>query len=58
MRGEKAETLRRLVERHADDEGDERVARLSHGIVARRRKDLGRWTLHVPRELLTDGARP
>ena len=58
MRGEKAETLRRLVERHAVVEGDELVARLSHGIVARRRKDMGRWTLRVPRELLPNAASP
>jgi hypothetical protein len=30
---------------------------LSHGIVARRREDLGRWTLHVPRELLASPER-
>lgn len=52
MLGTKADALRRTIERHAVAEGEELVARLNHGVVARRRKDLGRWSVHLPPALL------
>lgn len=52
MLGQRGDALRRTIERHAVAEGDELVARLNHGVVARRRKDMGRWSVHVPQSLL------
>ena len=52
MLGHRPDALRRTIERHAVAEGDELVARLNHGLVARRRKDMGRWSVHVPQSLL------
>jgi hypothetical protein len=49
--GTRPDALRRLVERHARAEGDEHVARLSGGIVARKRVGLGRWLVIIPTEL-------
>jgi hypothetical protein len=49
--GVRPDALRRLVERHARAEGDEMVARLSAGIVARRRVGLRRWLVVIPAEL-------
>jgi hypothetical protein len=37
----------RMVQRHAVDEGDERVVHLAHGIVGRRRKR-SHWSFYVP----------
>lgn len=48
MLGQTTIGLRRTIERHAQVEGDELVARLNHGVVARRRKNLARWSVHVP----------
>ena len=49
--GTRPEALRRLVERHARAEGDETIARLTGGIVARKRNGLGRWLVIIPAEL-------
>ena len=49
--GVRPDALRRLVERHARAEGDESVARLNGGIVARKRVGLGRWFVTIPAEL-------
>ena len=49
--GMRPDALRRLIERHAQAEGDETVARLSAGVVARKRKGLGRWAVIIPAEL-------
>lgn len=49
--GVRPPALRRLVERHAVDEGDERVARLTGGLVAHRRKGFGRWLVILPADL-------
>ena len=49
--GVRSDALRRLVERHACAEGNEIVARLSGGIVARKRNGLGRWLVVIPSEL-------
>jgi hypothetical protein len=54
--GMKAPALRRLVERHAEVEGDEHVARLTGGILARKRKGLGRWLVIIPSGLRQTGA--
>lgn len=51
MIGVKADALRRTIERHSVDEGEELVAHLNHGLVARRRKNFGRWSVHVPHAL-------
>jgi hypothetical protein len=51
MTGKNASALRREIERRAVVEGDELVARLVAGIVARKRKDGGRWFIIVPAEL-------
>lgn len=48
MLGQTEAALRRTIERHMHEEGEELVARLNHGVVARRRKDLARWSVHVP----------
>jgi hypothetical protein len=45
--------LRRLIERHARAEGDEAVARLTGGIVARKRNGMGRWLVVIPADLRT-----
>jgi hypothetical protein len=45
--------LRRLIERHSRAEGDEAVARLTGGIVARKRHGMGRWLVVIPAELRT-----
>jgi hypothetical protein len=49
--GMRPDALRRLIERHARAEGDEAVARLTGGIVARKRKGLRRWLVVIPAEL-------
>lgn len=49
--GTRPDALRRLVERHARAEGDETIARLTGGIVARKRNGLGRWLVIIPAEL-------
>ena len=49
--GMRSDALRRLVERHARAEGDETIARLTGGIVARKRNGLGRWLVVLPSEL-------
>jgi len=49
--GMRSDALRRLVERHARAEGDETIARLTGGIVARKRNGLGRWLVVIPSEL-------
>ena len=49
--GKRPDALRRLVEHHAVAEGDETVARLTGGIVARKRKGMGRWMVTIPAEL-------
>jgi plasmid maintenance system antidote protein VapI len=49
--GTQPEALRRLVARHAKTEGDELVARLSGGIVVRRRQGLRRWLVVIPADL-------
>lgn len=54
MLGMRPDALRRTIERHLVAEGPEFVALLNHGIVARRRKNLRRWTLYVPRHLLAE----
>jgi hypothetical protein len=51
MMGTQADAFRRLVERHARVEGDELVARLSAGVVARKRRDLARWVVLIPQSL-------
>ena len=51
--GMRPAALRRLIERHAEAEGDEAVARLSGGIVARRRANLRRWIVVIPPSLRT-----
>jgi hypothetical protein len=54
--GVRADALRRLVERHARAEGDETVARLTGGIVARKRTGMGRWLVLIPAELRTESS--
>jgi hypothetical protein len=56
--GKRSDALRRLIERHAVAEGDEIVARLTGGIVARKRKNMGRWMVVIPAALRgeTEGA--
>ena len=49
--GKRPDALRRLIEHHATAEGDEAVARLTGGIVARKRKGMGRWMVTIPAEL-------
>jgi hypothetical protein len=49
--GTRAGALRRLVERHARLEGDELVARLTAGVVARKRRGFARWAFVIPRDL-------
>lgn len=49
--GTRPNALRRLVERHSRLEGAEHVARLSGGIVARKRQGMGRWVLIIPADL-------
>jgi len=49
--GKRPEALRRLVEHHAQEEGDEIVARLVGGIVARKKRGYGRWTIFIPAAL-------
>ena len=51
--GQRPETLRRQIERHAVLEGDEQVSRLTGGIVARKKLGQGRWLLTVPLTLRT-----
>jgi hypothetical protein len=51
--GVRPDAFRRLVERHARREGDEQVARLSAGVVARKRNGLARWVVIIPAELRT-----
>jgi hypothetical protein len=46
--GQSPDSLRRMIERHARFEGSEHVARLSAGIVARKRTGLGRWLVLIP----------
>jgi hypothetical protein len=45
--------LRRLIERHSRAEGEETIARLTGGIVARKRHGMGRWLVVIPAELRT-----
>jgi hypothetical protein len=52
MLGKAPEALRREIERHAVREGDEHVAHLVAGIVARKRRSRGRWLVIVPPALL------
>lgn len=52
MLGIRADALRRQIERKALVEGDEKIARLVAGIVARKMKDGGRWFIIVPPSLL------
>jgi hypothetical protein len=49
--GMRPDALRRLIERHARAEGDEAVARLTGGVVARKRRGLRRWLVVIPAEL-------
>jgi hypothetical protein len=49
--GMRPASLRRLIERHARAEGDETVARLSAGVVARKRRGFARWAVVIPSEL-------
>jgi hypothetical protein len=49
--GMRPAALRRLIERHAASEGDEIVARLSAGVVARKRHGFARWTVVIPPDL-------
>lgn len=49
--GTRPDALRRLVERHGRAEGEEVVARLNGGIVARKRLGFGRWMVVIPAEL-------
>jgi hypothetical protein len=49
--GKREPALRRHFERHGVAEGDEIVARLPGGIVARKRKGQGRWFVVIPAEL-------
>jgi hypothetical protein len=51
--GMRPTALRRLIERHSRAEGDEAVARLTGGIVARKRHGMGRWLVVIPAELRT-----
>ncbi len=51
--GMSSAALRRLIERHARAEGDEAVARLNGGIVARKRVGMARWLVIIPAELRT-----
>jgi hypothetical protein len=55
--GQRPDALRRLVERHAEAEGDELVARLTGGMVARKRKGMGRWMVVIPPTLRAELAR-
>lgn len=48
MIGKRPDALRREIERVVVAEGDELVARLVAGIVARRRKNGGKWFVIVP----------
>jgi hypothetical protein len=52
MLGRRPDALRRQIERQALVEGDEKVAKLIAGIVARKKKDGGRWFIIVPPMLL------
>lgn len=49
--GVRPAAFRALVERHAQAEGDEVVARLSGGIVARKRNGFRCWLVVIPSEL-------
>jgi hypothetical protein len=52
MLGRRPEALRRLIERHAQREGDEIVARLSAGVVARKRVGFAYWAVIIPKDLV------
>lgn len=52
--GSKPEAFRRMIERLAQKEGEELVARLSAGIVARKNVGSLKWCVFIPKELRTD----